>query len=192
MKGGTIMWNRQETGGLRDIIARTTCAKGQKRFKQTFTLHATHLPDGILGYRVMNHSFVASPERHSVEVTGQYDLHVWYAYNGGSETVVERKTVCYSEHLPVIDLEGVRLGVNECAQATVIKEPRIACIHLRHATVEATVAVEFYAEVVGEARLWVRVYEPPSAVDEKKDLDFVDDEEFLEFEEDDELVEEEL
>jgi len=186
------MWNRQETGGLRDIIARTTCAKGQKRFKQTFALQATHVPEGILGYRVMNHSFVASPERHSVEITGQYDLHVWYAYDGSRETVVERKTVCYSEHLPVIDLEGIRLGLNECVQATIVKEPRIVNIHLRHVTVEATVSVEFYAEVVGDAKLWVRVYEPPHVgSEEKKDLEFFDEEEFEDFEDDDELFEDE-
>lgn len=188
------MWNRQDAGGLRDIIARTTVAKGQKRFKQSLTLQTNHVPDSILGYRITNHSFVASPERNSVEITGQYDLHVWYSYDGGNQTCVEKKTVCYSEHLPVLDLEGIRLGVDESVQASVVKEPRVLDIHLRRTIVEATVSVEFYAEIVGEAKLWVKVFEPPCMDDDKKGADFEGDEEFEEFidgEEDEELYDDE-
>jgi len=186
------MWNR-ESGGLRDIIARATCAKGQKRFKQAFTLQTANLPETVLGYRVTNHTYVASPERNTVEVTGQYDLHVWYAYDGGNQTCVEKKTVCYTEHLPVVDLEGERLGVDESVRCTIVKEPRILEVHLRRTVVEIEVSVEFYAEIVGETRLWVKVFEPPFADDDKKGDGFDEDvDEFEEFmDEEEELFDDE-
>ncbi|MBS3938101.1 MAG: outer spore coat protein CotE [Peptococcaceae bacterium] len=180
------MWNRQDSQGLRDIIARTTCAKGQKRFKQSFSLHATHVPDTVLGYRITNHSFVASPERNFVVITGQYDGHVWYAYDRGNQTCVEKKTVCYTEHLPVVDLEGVRLCVGEYVEASVVKEPRILDVHVRRGMLEMSAVLEFYAEIVGEAKLWVKVFEPPEGVEDKKGEDFADDEDFADFSENEE------
>lgn len=190
-EGGEIaMWNR-DSGGLRDIHVRATCAKGQKRFKQAFTLQTANLPETVLGYRVTSHSFVASPERNIVEITGQYDLHVWYAHDGGNQTCVEKKTVCYTEHLPVVNLEGVRLGVEECVKCTLVKEPRILDVHLRRTVVEIDVSVEFYAEIVGETKLWVKVFEPPFADNDKKGEEFDEDaddfEEFID-EEDEEFV----
>jgi len=182
------MWSRHDREGLRDIIARTTCAKGQKRFKQCFTLQATHLPDAVLGYRITNHSFVASPERNHVVITGQYDGHVWYAYDRGNQTCVEKKTVCYTEHLPVVDLEGIRLCVGEHVQASVVKEPRILDVHVRRGVFELSANVEFYAEIIGEAKLWVKVFEPPECGEDKKDEEFALDEELAEFPEDDEDI----
>ena len=182
------MWNRQDSLGLRDIIARTTCAKGQKRFKQTFSIHTTHVPDTVLGYRITNHSFVALPERNYVVITGQYDGHVWYAYDRGNQTYVDKKTICYTEHVPVVDLEGVRLLVGEHVQAAVVKEPRITDAHLRRGVVEVTALLEYYAEIVGEAKLWVKVFEPPDCVDDKKHVEFTEteEEEFDDFPEDEE------
>lgn len=187
------MWNQGDSGGLRDILVRATCAKGQKRFKQVFTLQTANIPENILGYRVTNHSYVASPERNSVDITGQYDLHVWYAYDGGNQTCVEKKTVCYTEHLPVVDLEGVRLGIDESVKCTIVTEPRILNVHHRRSVVEIAVSVEFYAEIVGETRLWVKVFEPASVDDDKKGDGFEECDDFEDFieDEDEEYIDEE-
>jgi len=186
------MWKDGDVGGLRDICVRATCAKGQKKFRQTFTLQAANMPDHVLGYRITNHSFVAAPERNVVEITGQYDIHVWYAYDKGNQTCVEKKTVCYTEHLPVVDLEGVRLGMDEAVKCTIIKEPRILDVQLRRTNVEVAVAIEFYAEIIGETKLWVRVCEPPFTDEDKKgdELDFEED--FEEFVDNEDLEDEEF
>jgi spore coat protein E len=187
------MWKNGGAGSLRDICVRATCAKGQKKFKQTFTLQAANLPDQVLGYRITNHSYVASPERNTVEITGQYDLHVWYSYDKGNQTCVEKKTVCYTEHLPVVDLEGVRLGMDEAVKCCLVKEPRIQDAQIRRSNIEVGVTVEFYAEIIGETRLWVRVCEPPFTDDDKKgdELEFEEDFEDFVDEEDDEEFEDE-
>ena len=188
------MFLRGDLHGLRDICVRATCAKGQKRFRQSFSVEAVNQPEHILGYHITNHSYVATPERHQVIITGQYDIHVWYVFDRGGQTFVEKKTVCYTEYLPVIDLDGIRLGVDESVKCSLVKEPRIHDVQIRRQTLEAQVSVEFYAEIVGDTKLWVRVCEPPDMDDEKKDDGLEFDDEFDEFvdneEDDEEFVEE--
>lgn len=168
------MWsNSKFAGSLREIITRATCAKGQKRFRQMHSVATGQPVESVLGYRVSGHAYVASPKTNSVEVRGHYDLHVWYAYADGTQTAVEKKTVSYIEYLPVVDLEGERLGVDEVVCASVIREPEITSVHARRGAVQVEVELEFYAEIIGETKLWVKVYEPPFA-DDKKGKDEID------------------
>jgi spore coat protein E len=104
--------------------------------------------------------------------------------------------VNYVEPLPVIELEGERLGEEEVVAATVTREPEVVNAYIRRGGVQVEVELEFYVEIVGETKLWVRVYEPPFA-DDKKDKaeldlyeseDFFDEDEFDEIELDDELT----
>ena len=162
------MWNNSKfAGSLREIITRATCAKGQKRFRQAHNIATSQPVESVLGYRVSGHAYVASPKANSVEVKGHYDLHVWYAYADGAQTAVEKKTVSYIEYLPVVDLEGDRLGVEEVVCASVTREPEIISVHARRGAVQAEVELEFYAEIIGETKLWVKVYDPPFAGDKK-------------------------
>ncbi|MGI6343585.1 MAG: outer spore coat protein CotE [Bacillota bacterium] len=162
--------NLRIAGSLREIVTRAVCAKGQKRFRQVHNVVTSQPLEGVLGYRVAGHKYTATPKAHSVEIKGQYDLHIWYAYADGNQTAVERKTVTYTEYLPVVDLEGERLGVDEVVSATMIRDPEVVSVRSRRGAVQVEVEMEYYAEIVGETKLWVRVYEPPYADEKKKDL----------------------
>lgn len=162
------MWNSTKlSGGLREIKTKATCAKGQKRFRQIHSIVTTQPAELVLGSRITSHNYVACPLTNSVEIKGTYDVHIWYTYSDGTLTAAEKKTVRYTEHLPVIDLEGERLGVEESVEMTVTRDPEVIGMHARKGAVSVEVDLEFYAEIVGETKLWVRVYEPPFADDKK-------------------------
>lgn len=162
------MWNSTKlSGGLREITTKATCAKGQKRFRQIHSIVTTHPAEIVLGNRITSHSFKACPQENSVEIKGSYDLHIWYTYADGTLTAVDKKTVQYTEHLPVIDLEGERLGKEESVETMVTREPEVISVNVRRGAVQVEVELEFYVEIVGETKLWVRVYEPPFADDKK-------------------------
>lgn len=194
------MWNSTKiVGSLREIITRATCAKGQKRFRQVQNVATGQPVESVLGYRVSGHSYVACPKANSVEIKGHYDLHIWYAYADGTQTAVEKKTVSYIEYLPVVDLEGERLGVEEVVAASVTREPEITSVHTRRGAVQVDIELEFYAEIIGETKLWVKVYEPPFADDKKSkdqldldgddelfDEDELDEDDFADFDDEDE------
>lgn len=191
------MYNTKLSGGLREIITRATVAKGQKRFRQVNSVAVTDHPvETVLGYRVTSHTYVACPKTNSVEVKGHYDVHIWYAYDHGTQSAVEKKTVSYAEYLPVVDLEGERLGVDEVVCATIVREPHVLNVQLRRGYIEVEVELEVYAEIIGETKLWVKVYAAPFADDKKaKDaVDLDDDGEYFDeddFEDADDLDEEE-
>lgn len=162
------MWNSTKlSAGLREITTKATCAKGQKRFRQAHNIATPQPAEIVLGGRIIGHSFTARPQANSVEIKGSYDLHIWYTYADGTLTAVEKKTVRYIEHLPVIDLEGERLGREENVEITVTREPDIANMQARRGSVQVEIDLEYYVEIIGDTKLWVRVYEPPFA-DEKK------------------------
>ncbi|HBK86494.1 MAG TPA: hypothetical protein DDZ53_10735 [Firmicutes bacterium] len=162
------MWNSTKlSGGLREITTKATCAKGQKRFCQIHNIATTHQAEIVLGNRITSHSYTADPQQNSVAIKGSYDLHIWYTYADGTLTAVDKKTVQYTEHIPVIDLEGERLGKEESVETTVTREPEVISTHVRRGAVQVEVELEFYVEIVGETKLWVRVYEPPFADDKK-------------------------
>ncbi len=187
------MYNTKQSGGLREIITRATVAKGQKRYRQVNSVVVTtHPVEEVLGYRVTNHTYVACPKTNSVEIKGRYDVHIWYSYDNGTQSAVEKKTVSYTEYLPVVDLEGERLCVDEVVSATIIREPHVLHVHLRRGSVEVEVEMEVYAEIIGETKLWVKVYPAPYADDKKaKDaVDLDDDGEYFDeddFEDEDDL-----
>lgn len=180
------MWNSTKlSAGLREITTKATCAKGQKRFSQTHGIVTPHGAEIVLGSRISGHTYNAAPQANSVKITGAYDLHIWYTYADGTLTAVEKKTVRYTEHLPVIDLEGERLGQEEAALISVMREPKVVKMYTRRGAIQVEVDLEFYVEVVGEMKLWVRVYDPPFADDKKAkaydldaDADYFDEDEF--------------
>jgi hypothetical protein len=172
------LWiNGDGNGGLRAIVARANCAKGRKRFRQTYVMPTSYVPDAILGYRVTNSTFSASPDQDAVEVTGHLDVHFWYAHSDNAETAVEKQTVGYSEVVPVVELDGERLRQDETVNAKAIREPQITEAYIRRNQIEFVVEMEFGCEVIGQTRLWVRVFEPPFMAEEgKKEEELLDDE----------------
>ncbi|MEW6723726.1 MAG: outer spore coat protein CotE [Bacillota bacterium] len=167
-------------GRLREIITRTALAKGKRRFTVTSEFKAEREPVSILGVLVTNHSFTAAPGGDEVEVKGQMDLHVWYSFDQGRQSAINRKTVSYTELIPVHELGDGRLGRNEEIRASLVKEPQVAdALVLAGSAIEVVVTMEFAVEIIGEARLVVKVYSMP----EKKEIDCLDDD--ADFDDDD-------
>lgn len=181
------MWDASEgEDQLREIIARATCAKGREKVEIRETLIPEHTPDNILGVLVTNHSFTAVPGEQQVQISGQLDLHTWYSFDTGRQTAVIKKTVHYTANIPVVALDGGRLGKNEEARARILHEPRVRDAFVTAGgDIQILVTTAYCVEIIGEARLWVKVYGPPPEV---KEFDDEDDDASLEddiFDEDD-------
>lgn len=173
--------------GLREIVTRAAVAKGQKKYRQRHILQTDYRADAVLGYTCKNHVYSAQPQSDVVEIKGRYDIHIWYSFDDGQQTAVMKDCVHYTEYVPVVNLDGSRLGSNEVVDVICMREPAAVDAYIK-SPYEICVVVEmmFHAEVIGDARLWVRVYDPPVLWDEKKylegddtyDFEFEDSEEF--------------
>lgn len=171
--------NFQESG-LREIMTRATVARGSKSYRQKHILIADYEPEIILGYTCKNHMHTSAPGPGAVEVKGKYDVHIWYAFGGGAQTAVMKESIHYTDYIPVKNIGYSRMGSNEYAEVQLNKAPIAVDAYIRGDN-EICVIVEmgYNAQIVGEARLWIKVFEN---LDEKVIENVIPGDEDLEYE----------
>ncbi|CAM5183181.1 Spore coat protein E OS=Ureibacillus acetophenoni OX=614649 GN=SAMN05877842_10496 PE=4 SV=1 [Ureibacillus acetophenoni] len=103
---------------LRQIVTKAVVAKGKKRYETSEVLRPPHTPTSILGCWVINHHYHAKKQGKYVEITGKFDVNVWYAYNNHTKTAVFTETVNYKDKVKlhyrdedIIDSDNVKVRV---------------------------------------------------------------------------------
>jgi spore coat protein E len=160
----------------REIITKAVCGKGRKFTQATHTITPTHSPNSILGCWIINHTFTTEKLGDSVEVSGSYDINVWYSYNNNTKTEVATETVSYVDHVPltIIDKNCLDNGMDVNAKATQQPTACEATISNAGNSVLVQVEREFQVEVIGETKVCVMVC--TDGCDDFDDKDFHFDE----------------
>ena len=134
-------------------------AKGKKRTDTKETLCPPNKPTSILGCWVINHTHQARKSGKYVEVSGKFDVNVWYSHSNHSKTSVFTETISYKDRIrlhyrdePTSRHEEVLVNVIQhpnCTEATISKcgEKFIICVER-----------ELIAEVIGETKICVAVH----------------------------------
>lgn len=147
------------SGEYREIFVKAVVARGDKGFRRIHRLTADHTPEEILGSKVVNHKYTARFASDSAVCDGQYTIHVWYSYGEGSQTGILAKTVQYQAMIPVEHLDsqpwvGTPLVYVHAAKAPYATDTRID----DKGSINVTVEDHWYAEVITETKLCVKVY----------------------------------
>ena len=151
---------------VRQIVTKAVVAKGKKRAEACETLRPPNNPSSILGCWVINHSHQAKKHGKFVEVSGKYDINVWYAHHEHSKTAVFSETIPYKERIKLHyrdeDVHGA-----EDVHVRVIQQPNCteAIITPDGELFKVTVERELHAEVVGETTVVIQVQ--PQDVEEE-------------------------
>lgn len=169
-----MVLSRSEGGStlkrMRQIVTKAVVAKGKKRTEQEVKICPQNRPSSILGCWVINHTCSAKKHGHYVEVTGKFEVNVWYAYNSQSKTAVFTETVHYKDrvklHYRDKDIKGA-----EDLHVRVLQEPNCveAVICPNGERFEVLVEREILVEVVGETTVCVSVH--PLDFDEEWQFD---------------------
>src|SRR5690554_4912455 len=85
----------------REIITKAVCGKGKKYTETEHLCTPSHRPNSILGCWVINHRYEARKRGHIVEVSGSYDINVWYAYQKNTKTDVITERKQYVDKVPI-------------------------------------------------------------------------------------------
>lgn len=144
---------------LRQIVTKAVVAKGKKRTESSEILHPSNKPTSILGCWVINHHYHAKKVGKYVEVTGKYDVNVWYAYNNHTKTAVHTETVSYKDRIKLHYRDEVVNDSNE-VYVKVIQQPNCieAIITPNGCDFNVVVEREILVEVVGETKVVVSVH----------------------------------
>lgn len=157
---------------IRQIVTKAVVAKGKKRFESVEVLCPPNQPTNILGCWVINHHFQSKRVGDFVEITGKYDINVWYAYNNKSKTAVFTQTVHYKDRVKLHFREGEHNSSNQ-VKIRVLQQPNCveAVIAPNKNDIRVTVERKFLVEVVGETTICINVL--PSNTED--DWDIIDE-----------------
>ena len=87
---------------VRQIITKAVIGKGKKFTEATHTIAPNHSPSSILGCWIINHQYKARKKGDCVEVSGTYDINVWYSFNDNTKTEVVTDKVTYTDSVPLL------------------------------------------------------------------------------------------
>ncbi|WP_181348610.1 outer spore coat protein CotE [Thalassobacillus sp. CUG 92003] len=161
----------------REIITKAVCGKGKKFTEASHTISPTHRPTSILGCWVINHIYHAKKKGDHVEVSGSYDVNVWYSYNDNTKTEVVTERVNYCDHVPLSIKDENCINDELEVVAKVVQQPNCLECKITAQGQKITVEVEreFIVDVIGETKLCVKVNPKGCKQDEDWDFDLSDD-----------------
>lgn len=144
---------------LRQIVTKAVVAKGKKRFESKETLCPPNAPTNILGCWVINHQYQSKRVGDFVEISGKFDINVWYAYQNQSKTAVYTQSVQYKDKVKLHFRDGEKNDSNS-VKVKVLQQPNCveAVIAPNRNDIFVTVEREFLVEVVGETTICITVH----------------------------------
>lgn len=160
---------------LRQIVTKAVIAKGKKRTESSEVLRPPNTPTSILGCWVINHHYSAKKVGKYVEVSGKYDVNVWYAYNNHSKTAVYSETIPYKDRIKLHYRDEEIIDSNE-VHVKVLQQPNCieAIINQKGDCFNVVIEREFLVELIGETKIVVSVH--PIEFEEEWNFDEAEDE----------------
>lgn len=143
---------------VREIVTRAVLAKGKKIFR----IHDIVTPGrdaySILGCWVINHEFDASLNDKTVTLNGRFEINIWYAYDNNSKTDVARSVAEYTGTIRVREVISESLDDNNDVIARVLQQPTCVNAKIVDDGIDVEVIFEILAEVIGETKMMVTVF----------------------------------
>lgn len=144
----------------REVITKAVIGKGRKFTKESHTVHPSNRPSSILGCWVINHLYHAKMKSSdSVEITGSYEINIWYSFHDNTKTEVVTEKVNYRDIVPLSIKDDNSIDDHFDVIAKVLQQPNcLECkIDKKGKTIVVEVEREFLVQVIGETKLLVRV-----------------------------------
>lgn len=154
----------------KEIITKAVCGNIKKFFQVNKEIRP---PEGqqasqVLGYTVTEFQFAGKTslretivnQETGINISGTFEIHIWYAYNSGKCTNVIKQTLPFKEIIPITDIASdvikpVDATVEiikspECQEATITDDNKI----------KVNLELGVLVEIIGETRIWVRITRP--------------------------------
>ena len=146
---------------IREIVTKAVIGKGHRTFDINVRMPET--PDlvvRVLGAIMINHRVFAEKSGNMIEVSGSYDIHVWYTYDDDNQTDIVRMTVDYSDLIELHDPLRKHLLDSDEIIAEEIVAPYATDVRLEAGIIHVDVALEVVTEVIGETKMRVAILGP--------------------------------
>ncbi|HEY4552807.1 MAG TPA: outer spore coat protein CotE [Bacillaceae bacterium] len=165
----------------REIITKAVVAKGRKFTQCNNAINPQHQPSSILGCWIINHKYEARKVGKTVEVSGSFDVNVWYSHHDNSRTSVANERIDYKDVIKLKYRDPDCLD-DRVVVAKVLQQPNCveAVISKNGNKILVNSEREFLVEVIGETKVCVAIHQDDCHCDDDNWDDELDDKEFEE------------
>ncbi len=166
----------------REIVTKTVLGKGKKTFTTNNRKTVENTPSTILGCWVINHKFSGQKVGEKVNITGSYDINIWYSYDNDTKTDVIKQTDTYNE---TVTIKNNRDVLNEEIIVRSLKQPSCTKVEIEGNDIAYTIEKELGIELVGDEKVKIETSEEEDPWDEIIDdvdekIDSLVDENYIE------------
>lgn len=153
-----------------EILTKAVVGKGVKTTIDDYTLNPSLKPTKVLGCWVINHTLKPVLKNNEVFIEGEYEVHIWYAFDDDKNTELHKEKITYNELIPFKMKRNEELTSKQELKAYTINYP--SCIELKIIDDKLYLKIqkEFRVDAIGEAVIKVQLsdlIEDPIDLDEE-------------------------
>lgn len=150
---------------VREIVTRAVLAKGRKTFKICENITLDNPPYSVLGCWIINHEFAANQNDRQVDLTGNFEINIWYAYDHNTKTDVARANTTYQGCIKVRDIVQDATTDHTDVIVRILQQPTCTNACIKDGNIEVEVVFDALAEIIGETKMMVNVYNCDDTID---------------------------
>lgn len=164
---------------VREIVTKAIVAKGKKLMHIIHDLKTDDNPYSILGCWIINHEFEASLKENIVYIDGIFEVNIWYSKDNNSKTDVLREKIKYKKDIKVKRIVNDLIKPDDDIIARIIKHPTVINAKIDDEGINLEIDMEVLAEVIGETKMQVTVFNQVINDEDIEDLDIEVNDDFL-------------
>ncbi len=151
-----------------EILTKAVVGKGKKAKEDSYTLESGLTPTKVLGCWVINNNFHPVLKDEKVYVEGDYEVHIWYAYDEDKNTALHKEKISYLEEIPFKMKKDEELTYKQELKAYCSSYPSCNELKIVDGKLYLRINKEFIVDAIGEAVIRVQLSD---LVEESLDLD---------------------
>ncbi len=160
---------------IREIVTKAVIAKGKKTLNLNEKILTDVKPYSILGCWIINHEFEATKTNlDSVKIIGEFEINIWYSELNNTKTEIIREKVQYSNDIQIKTIVKDFIENTDDILARIIQHPTVINAKIFDDSIEAEITLEILAEIIGETKMKVTVFNPETTWEEEVDVTDMD------------------
>ncbi len=143
----------------KEIVTKAIIGKCKKKIVSSYDIECEETANTILGCWVINHSFRGVNNLGKVNVTGSFDVNVWYSYDNDTKTAVSTRKFSYTDAINVPIKDNNKIDSNSEIIVNALKQPTVTDVKIVGELVNLKIEKEIGIEVIGNATVKIQVEE---------------------------------
>ena len=142
---------------FKEIVTKAIIGKCKKKVISSYDIECDEKPNTILGCWVINHSFRGVNNLGKVNVSGSFDVNVWYSYDNDTKTTVTTRKFSYTDAINVPIKDNSKIESNSEIIVNALKQPTVTDVKIIGELVNLKIEKELGIEVLGNATVKIQV-----------------------------------